>query len=136
MKDTFLDQLPEWGPPVKVEAGPLPMPEQPDLAHWGEVAGEPWPYVWDPNDKNWKKIKPPVMSVCPIQFQYIDNEGLYLHIDPEYQKSSKKRYGKDPYGGWFYRLTPEGWRDADGCLDAGPFEPDDLFVGPIAMEEI
>jgi hypothetical protein len=71
----------------------------------------------------------------PLQASQVKYPGWYLHLDLEYQKGPP-RWGHKAYGAWFYELTPEGWRNENGCLDCGPFEPDELFLGPIDMTQL
>lgn len=68
----------------------------------------------------------------PKRFKDINTMGWYIQIDFNHQKG-KGKYGEKPYGGWFYEKTPEGWRDETGCLDCGPFDDNDLFIGPVAL---
>jgi hypothetical protein len=70
--------------------------------------------------------------IKPMRFADITVPGWYLEIDPQHQ-SSKNMYGEKPYGGWFYELTSTGWRDTFGCSACGPFDPDDLFIGPVEI---
>jgi hypothetical protein len=58
--------------------------------------------------------------------------GWYIHLDLNHQKGAQSSFSNDkPYGGWFYQYTPDGWRNEVGCLDCGPFEATDWFLGPI-----
>ena len=72
------------------------------------------------------------LRLRPIQASQVKLLGWYLHLDLDHQKGPSK-WGQKPYGAWFYQWTAEGWRTETGCLDCGPFEPDDLFIGPVDM---
>jgi hypothetical protein len=65
----------------------------------------------------------------PLQASQVKVLGWYLYLDIKQLGTSK--WGCD--GAWFYELTQEGWRTETGCLDCGPFEPEDLFIGPVDM---
>lgn len=71
--------------------------------------------------------------IKPIRHSEIIEMGWYIHIDFNHQLG-KNIYSIKPYGGWFYEKTPEGWRDETGCLDCGPFDPNDMFIGPVEVD--
>lgn len=70
--------------------------------------------------------------IKPKRLSEVVENGWYMHLDFEHQKGPP-HWGTKPYGGWFYELTPEGWRNEVGCLDTGPFDETDLFIGPISL---
>jgi len=75
------------------------------------------------------------MRIKPRKFDPSMENGWYIHIDFEHQKTTPEKYGKKAYGGWFYEYS-EGniWRTESGCADCGPFDENDLFIGPINLE--
>lgn len=69
--------------------------------------------------------------IKPIKFSEVKELGFYMQID--FDNQCHKKWDSKPYGAWFYELSEDGWRSATGCLDVGPFDESDLFIGPIEL---